>query len=629
MKAWNRLFACKGLRPLKVLGAGLGVAIHLSIALSLTGSAQTAALVNGHQDYYPKDTLYFVEFAPQPNTLRRMHQFVGRAVSASNAKEKPEKAQEDQEAFRMVFAFLEEWMQQSMSFGCWVEPGLRKETVPAETAPLQGQFRFATVLPLKPGKDPQAFRQAVLPWLTSGKDPFLEMNEDGLTFLRRREKASPVFYFDGPNLVLADSLAGLKAVLREKQTPETVLDNPMFRQHMALLSPRRQGTLMLSLKSFDDINMLMALSANKAKVSPNVRAQMNELTDFMRQYMQAFPGGVGSIEIDETDWQIHGKFFTPVALANIKEQGFRSDMQTLFTPPGSLHQLLETLPQHTALVMQVANLNYYYDFIYHHALSDKTRAGLDKLSAKGMESVGLDLRTHIISLFGPQFAFSMTYNPQMEGMTFLNRSEGSQVAYDKAIAFFTLLDNVSLTKSTRFNGEDLHVVGHKTKSDRFRVAMTPVSSNLFGIGTPNEMAAMDAVAQGQQPSLMQSEAFKKLLPAIPDDSLGFFYLDNVEMVRFFERLAAKRQKKAPQPAATGEDPAEPTATSPTAIEKSKQTLSNLADALPPGTEGHFLDLLESIQRLSVASRYDASQTLIRSDVMIQLRPDSDIQGIRQ
>lgn len=585
----------------------------------------SANLIHALEGYYPQNTLFYADMTPEPATIQRFQALIKRLATASPKGSSSASELEKHQDTDLILTVTNEWITQSGAMGLWVDP--LPETPPSETTPKQtlSQFHMLTILPIRPDKDPAEFRSFLLAILGASAKPFTEQQENGVYYFKSNRKNSPILSIDEHNLLICDSFKTLETALAEKQTPSSILNNSFYQKYLPLLPETRQGTMLFSMQDFTALNQLLQLTKSM-KLSPSVQAQSEKLTVFLKNYLSAIPGGVGSMEIDETQWTVKAHFMTPMQWENIQDEAFKTDIQALFGQPPALSDLLKALPEETLAFYQVANMEKGYDLIFRHALTEKIQSWISKHTTEMLTPLELDFRTNIINLFGPQLAGAVTLSPQFNFSAFLSRSPETQTTYEKALAILQLAPDLALEKITRQSGETLYIAGAKSKPKGFKFAMTEFNPNLFAIGTPQALKDVEAVQVGQKPSLYSYLSSQSLLSTFPENTLSFFYFNNTQLMHYFkERLSKKAETKTePSPSepvtpSTENTVTEPEPSNPSPLAAPKETLQHIVKSVPADSEKMAVNLLDSIKTLHMASYYDEASAVFHGTLVLKLQ----------
>ncbi len=498
----------------------VGLLVMATVAWVLTRTAKTNMVTELYK-YYPENTAFFMEVEPGEKLASRFFTSLDkmRAMSANKT------AQAGHNDIKLASLFEKDFEPQ-FSAGTWVAGNKgQNASEPAQAGAARQDNPFLVVVPTKKGVTMETLAKDLKVDMAN----FEQKKQDDATLLVSKNQQHPPLALHDGHLLIADSEATITSALGEYKTDETLLDNPLYKENLALLPAEREGTV-LTLNG-----EIQQLSENDVK-DPT----MQNVVQLQKEMQAATPVMVGSIEIDK-DQYIKFNSFTPVNLSKIQKEGFRKDVKDLFAKQATF-TLPNILPENTVVYGGMVGLGQYYDMYVNHIANAEGKQAISNFE-KQMQMMGLDLRKNLVSLLDGKAAVGIMANagnPEM--LFFLNYTPDTEKTLSQ---FGMMAAQMTGGKVADKKVDEQHTIKViESPAMPIRVAYSNVQADTVVLGTQAGVENVYAVEQNKQPALDENKLYKELAGELPSKVSGVFFVDLAKGAALIDDLSRRAPRGA-------------------------------------------------------------------------------------
>lgn len=501
-------------KPLIVMSI-LGLLVMAVIAFVFTRPPKSSLVVADLYKYYPENTAFYMEVAPGDKLSSRVFQGVDNLRTMSGGTPGHGEVK--------IADIFQKDFQPAFTVGMWV-PAEK-----ADAAPQSGEPPFLMALPLKSNVTPATLASD----LKVSMESFNTVKEGDSMILESKTGQHPPIAFHKNTLLVASTADVLKQALAEYKTPATLLDNPLYKKHLSLLPAKRQGTI-LALN-----NELKNMPQAKVGQNPGIQ----KIAELQKQMSAATPVTVAGINISN-DELITLDAFTPVDLAQVENEAFRKDIQTLMARQETF-DLPQILPEETVLYGGMMGLGQYYDIYMNHFADEKGKASTEQIQSQ-LKMLGLDLRKNIISLLDGKSAIGIIAKQGTPDiLLFLKHDADTQKTMDQFGMMAAQMTGGKLADKDM--GENHMAKVLESPAIPVKVGYSNVKEDTLVLGTQQGLEEMYNVQQKKHPSLGDSKLYKELAATMPAKVSGVFFIDVEQGSVLLDGLAQQSAQQANLP----------------------------------------------------------------------------------
>lgn len=474
----------------------LGLIVMASIAYVFTRPPKTSMITDLYQ-YYPQNTVFYLEIAPDEKLLSRFFQGLDKLRAISSEVKRDEVNLE---------TIVKKDFQPALSLGAW-----KPESATGDSATAKPQEPpFLAVILTKSGFTLESLATD----LKIPANEYTIAKEGDVTYLE--SKASPNHPFLASHksyLLIANSKQTIQQALKEYQAPGTLLDNPTYKKHLALLPKDRQGTVLALTSELQN----MPQQEKMAQQDETFR----KLAEIQKQVQAATPVMLGSIAIDKNQF-ITFDSFTPVDLANVKDEAFRKDIKTLLEKQATFN-LTQFLPKETVAFGGMVGLGNYFDMYMNYVTDEAGKKSIEGIQNQ-LKMVGLDLRKNIVSLLDGKSAVGVVAKKgQPDVLLFLNHNAETHKTMEQ---FGMMAAQMSGGKISDKKIDETHVVKVlESPAVPMKIGYSHVGSDTLVLGTQAGLENLYEVQQSKAASIAENKLYKELAASMPEKASGVFFVD--------------------------------------------------------------------------------------------------------
>lgn len=498
-------------KPLIIMSI-LGLLVMTVIAYVFT-RPQASLMVTDLYQYYPENTAFYMELAPGESLTTRFVEGLDKLGKLEN-----KGLGHSDVAMGEV---LKKDFESQISLGSWIPTGQEEEA--ADNA----EPKFLAVLPLKDGVTFETLAKD----MKGDLNQFTQTQEGDATLLESKTPQHASLAIHQNNLLVANDTETLKAVLAERKTQPSVIDNPAFKPHLKLLPGKRQGTLLTHMAEFNKY-------ADKNADDPT----MEKISELQTEMQAATPVLLGSVTV-KNDQYIQLNTFTPVDFSQIKDEALRKDMQALYQNQVAFN-LPDILPKETVVYGGMTGLGQFYDLYVNHIADQEGKTSLE--SAKNqLKMVGLDLRKNVVSLFDGKSAVGVVAKKGMpEILLFLKHSDDTAKTMEQVGMMAAQMASGKVLDKKVDDSHSLKVI--ESPAIPVKVAYSNVQDDTLVLGTQTGVENVYSVQQKKSPSLKESALYKELAADMPAKVNGVFFVDFQQGASLMDDLAKQSRRTASQ-----------------------------------------------------------------------------------
>lgn len=488
----------------------LGLIAVSVIVWAMNRPSQSRMVTDAYQ-YYPENTAFYMELAPGDKLAGRFLQGLDN-LRAMTKKDNAHSNMQIETLFKKDF-------EPAISFGVWMPSEGDATTSTQKEAPV------LLVIPVKKG----VTLETIAADLNIPSDEYSIIKVDDASVIQGKTNHPPVALHQD-HLLAASSMEVLKQALQERKTPQTLLDNPLYKNNLGLLPQQRQGTVLMSNKALQQL----------PKDNGAADANLEMFVEFQKQLQAATPVMLASITVNQ-DQYLHFDAFTPVDLAKIENEAFRKDVKSLYQAQASF-DLANMLPKDTVMFGGMAGLANYYDLYMNHFADTQGKQNMEQVAAQ-LKMMGLDLRKNLISLVDGKSGIGVVAKQgQPDVLVFFNNTPDTQKTLEQFGMIAAQMTGGRLTDKQMDADHSVKIL--ESRQLPVKMAFSEVQKDTLVLGTQNGLEGMYSVQQKKAPSLKDNALYKELSAALPDKANGVFFVDLDQGAKMLDELAQKTPRRS-------------------------------------------------------------------------------------